>query len=125
MKKILSIILVMVMCLSLCACGSKTDKIKDAMQGTWVAEWTAIGKNISRYYTFKGNKYTTGGDAALGELATETGTFEITDSVIKFTPDDNSEHKDIEYSYNEETGEIILWWNDDVQFQKGTVDPNY
>jgi hypothetical protein len=84
-----------------------------------------MGKSISRYYTFKGETYTTGGVAVLGELETETGTFEINGSTIKLIPDDGSEPNELDFTYNEKTGEITLWWNDDVQFEKGKVNVNY
>ena len=118
MKKILSIILVMLMCMSLCACGSKTDKVEKSLQGSWVAEWRVAGNPIGRYYIFKGDTFTTGRVTANGETNKTTGTYEITDSVIQFTSDDGSESKELEYSYNEETGEITLWWNDSIQFVK-------
>ena len=125
MKKIITLILVAIMCLSLVACGSNEDNINDALQGSWVASWTAMGQNISRYYTFKGNTYTTGGVAILGELDTKTGTFEIKDSTIKLIPDDGSESSELDFTYNEKTGELTLWWNDDVQLEKGKVNVKY
>ncbi len=125
MKRIMSLLLVVVMCLSLVACGGNDKEISNALQGTWVAKWTAMGKSISRYYTFKGETYTTGGVAVLGELETETGTFEINGSTIKLIPDDGSESNELDFTYNEKTGEITLWWNDDVQFEKGKVNVNY
>lgn len=125
MKKALSLILVLVMCLSLVACGSNDKEISNALQGTWVAKWTAMGNNLSRYYTFKGETYTTGGVAALGELDTETGKFEITGSTIKLIPDDGSNPSELDFTFNEKAGEITIWWNNDVQFEKGKVNVSY
>ena len=111
------------MCFSLVACGG--NKVSDALQGSWVANWSFMGNKLSRYYTFKGDKYTTGGVAALGELETSTGTFEIKGSKIHLIPDDGSKGRDLDFTFNETTGEITLWWNDDVQFEKGKVHVNY
>ena len=125
MKKIIALILVAMMCLSLCACGGNDDNIKDALQGSWIARWTAMGQSISRYYTFKGNTYTTGGVAILGELEPTTGVFVIHNSTIELIPDDGSEPSELEFTYNEKSGELTLWWNDDVQFEKGKVNVKY
>lgn len=119
MKKIIAILCILILCISIIACERTDAKIHDALQGSWVAKWTAAGKNIERYYTFKGNTYTTGGTALFGKLETETGRFEIRDSTIHLIPDDGSDGKDLDYTYNKDSGTITLWWNDDVQFQKG------
>lgn len=125
MKKPIALLLVMVICLSLCACGGNQEEVKNALQGTWTAKWTYAGTQISRYYTFKGNTYTTGGVAIFGEVQTETGTFEVMDTCIRLTPDDGSSAIELDYTYNEKTGIVSLWWNDDVQFQSGTVSVQY
>lgn len=125
MKKPIALLLVMVICLSLCACGGNQEEVKNALQGTWTAKWTYAGMQISRYYTFKGNTYTTGGVAIFGEVQTETGTFEVMDTCIRLTPDDGSSAIELDYTYNEKTGIVSLWWNDDVQFQSGTVSVQY
>lgn len=124
-KRIFAVVLVIVIGLSVFAgCGTKNE-VKVALQGSWVAQWTAFGQPISRYYTFKGDTYTTGGTAIFGKLDTKTGTYEIKDSVILLIPHDGSEENGLEYTYDKKTGIITLWWNDDVQFQKGQIDINY
>jgi hypothetical protein len=125
MKKFFLLLMVAAMCLTLAACGNKEADIRDALQGSWVAEWTAMGKSLNRYYTFKGDKYTTGGEAAFGPVSTKTGTFTVEDSVIKLTPDDGSEPSTLDYTYNEKNGTIILWWNSDIQFERGKVNVSY
>lgn len=125
MKKTIAILLVLVICVSLGACGSDKEAVKNALQGSWTAKWTNQGTQISRYYTFKGNTYTTGGVAFFGELETETGTFEVMDTCIRLTPDDGSSATELDYTYNEKTGIVSLWWNDDIQFQSGTVSVQY
>lgn len=124
-KRSIAVFLAIVMSLfCFVGCGTKQN-VKDALQGTWVAQWTTLGRPISRYYQFKGDTYTTGGKAYFGEVDTETGTYEIKDSVIHLIPDDGSDGRDLEYTYNETTGTVTLWWSDDVQFQKGQIDVNY
>ena len=125
MKKLTALFLALVMTLSLVACGNSSGKIQDALQGSWVAEWTAYGKNISRYYSFKGDQYTTGGVAIFGAIDTKTGRYIIKNSSIHLIPDDGSEESDLDYAYNKSTGTLTLWWNDDIQFAKGKVDVNY
>ena len=107
-KKIGALLLIVAMCLSFCACGNKTNDVENALQGSWVAEWSAMGKKLNRYYIFNGNTYTTGGTAVFGEIATKKGTFEIKDSTIVLTPDDGSEESSIDYTYNEKQ-EILLY----------------
>lgn len=124
MKKGLCLFLALILCLSLCACSSKGD-VKDALQGTWTASWTAMGQQISRYYTSKGDTYTTGGIAIFGTLEPETGKYKIKGSTIHLIPDDGSDGKDLDYTYNSKTGTVSLWWNDDIQFERGKVNVNY
>lgn len=123
--KLLTISLAIMFCLFCCFACNSNKGIEQALQGTWVAEWTAYGKKINRYYTFKGNTYTTGGTAILGELDVEKGTYVIESSVIRLIPNDGSDSNDLDYTYNETTSTITLWWNDDIQFQKGYLNVNY
>ncbi len=124
MKKILALMLVSAMSLTLAACGGNSDDVRDALQGTWVAQWTFMGNKISRYYTFKGDSYTTGGRRASNAIEPETGTFEVKGDTIHLIPDDGTDGKDLDYTYNKSSGTITLWWSDDVQFEKGTVNVN-
>ena len=80
---------------------------------------------MSRYYTFKDDSYTTGGTLISGDLDPETGTFEVKSDTIHLIPDDGSSESDLDYTYNKSSGTITLWWNDDVQFEKGNVKVNY
>ena len=121
MKKIIAILLLIVVCFSFCACGN----VKNALQGSWIAKWSVMDTELSRYYTFKGNTYTTGGTAMFGELDVVTGTYEIKDSTIHLIPDDGSEGGDLVYSYDNKTGKITLWWSDNIQFEKGNIKLNY
>lgn len=128
MKKFFSTIFVtvlLVFSLLFVACGEKENDVQTALQGTWTAKWTTLGREISRYYIFKGDSYTTGGIAFYGELDIKKGTYEIKDSVIHLIPDDGSEGNDLEYSYDKKTDTIILWWSSDIQFQKGRAEINY
>lgn len=125
MKKFLSLFLVISMLCCLTACGSKNNDVNNALQGKWVAKWTAEGVNISRYYSFKNDSYTTGGRALFGELDTENGTYKINGNKVVLTPDDGSEGKSLDYTYNEKSGELTLWWNDDVMFEKGNTSVSY
>lgn len=119
MKRLIAIFLPLIMVLGLSSCGSNdVNEVREALQGSWDANWTYSGISLSRYYTFKGNTYTTGGVAALGPLDTKTGTYEIKDSRIYFFPDDGSSPNDLKFKYHSKTQTITLWWNEDVQFTK-------
>lgn len=125
MKKVSTLLLAVVMCLSLVACGRNNDDVIDALQGTWVAQWTNQGYELSRYYTFKDDSYTTGGMLISGALDPKTGTFEVKNDTIHLIPDDGSSESDLDYTYNKSSGTVTLWWNDDVQFEKGRLNVNY
>ena len=117
-NRVISVILVVMVCLSvLVGCVNK-NKVKEALQGTWVAQWTLLDKQIVRYYTFSEDTYVTGGVAALGEVGPNVGTYEIKNSVIRCIEDDGSVANELEYTYDEATGTLTLWWSDSVQFQK-------
>lgn len=120
MKKLFALLLALVLCLSLCACGgANKDDIREELQGTWRASWTTDGARISRYYTFEGDRYTTGGVAFIvGELEPKSGTYKISNSTIRLTPDDGSEGNELDYSYDKETGTLTLWWSDDIELVK-------
>ena len=124
MKKLIALLLVAMMCLSLAACDRNDieNKTYIALQGTWVATWEIKGNDLSRYFTFQGEKYTTGGVAIFGKIEPETGFFEVnvSDSIITFMPDDGSETYKRKYTYNRKSGEITLWWSAEIQFKKVT-----
>ena len=112
-KRIIAVILVIMMSLSIfVGCGTRNN-VKEALQGTWTAEWIYYGKQLSRYFTFEGDTYTTGGTAVLGKVDPKTGTYEIKASVIHLIRDDSVEC-DLEYTYNKANGTITLWWGDQV-----------
>ncbi len=128
MKKLVALILIFILVLGMVGCGGKEDDtatVRDALQGTWVANWSVMGKDLNRYFTFKDDTYTTGGKSILGALDRETGKYEIEESSIHFVPDDGSESFDLDYSYNKDLGTIILWWNDEIQFERGQVSIDY
>ena len=54
MKKVLSAILALVICLSLCACGVSKEKVEKDLQGTWEYTWyaSAVGFYCSSIYEF-------------------------------------------------------------------------
>ena len=119
MKRFIVLFLSLVMILGLSSCGSNDiNIIRDALQGSWEANWTYEGTALSRYYTFTGNKFTTGGVAFLGKVNPRTGTYEIKNSCIHCVPDDGSGSNDLDYKYNKKTGTLTLWWDKDVQFTK-------
>ena len=102
MKKLITLPLVLLMALSLAACGGGKNysKIDDALQGTWVAEDDEMSfKLIFNNGTITAQTY------FFGELAREvSGTYEIEDGVISFNYDkgdiDDTTVAEISYTLN-------------------------
>lgn len=125
MKRLFVFVLAMAMAFCLFACGGKNDDVREALQGTWSAKWTAMGKNINVHYTFKGDKCTAGGRNYYGEEHSFTEPYEITENKIIVVAFENGKTKELEYTYNKKTGELILWYSDEIQLEKGKVNVNY
>ena len=107
MKKVLSLILALVMCLSLCACGGTSNgteptiteptiteptekELKDLVVGTWIREYTFDGKSfVTTINIYKGGTGTfqTEDDYSItdyigGEEVPDSTTWEIVDDVL-------------------------------------------
>ena len=57
MKKAISLLMALVMCLSLCACGNKLDKqadeVAEKLDGAWAAVWNAPVGEMAYLYEFE------------------------------------------------------------------------
>lgn len=122
MKKVVSIILVLVMCISLIACTK--SKVQSALQGSWSAKWYAYGYPVTVNYSIKGSKYTKYHKFGNNSW-TSTGTFEVTDSTIVFTSDDGISELPLDYYYDKTTGTITLWLSNGNQLEKSTTVVNF
>ena len=96
MKKILAIGIVLIICISLCACGiSKEEAI-----GTWSASWVYNGNNISSAFvlevdgTFSEVTYRNGSLSS-----TLTGTYEIEGSKV-FLYENGNKGSFMEFKYS-------------------------
>lgn len=118
MKRLCVFLLTIVMVFCLIACSGKND-LRDALQGTWTAKWTFMGRPVSVYFTFKGDQCTAGGRDDFGTEHSSTESYKIEGNKIY------AAGYELEYSYNKKTGEIILWYNDDIQLERGKNNVNY
>lgn len=67
MKKVLSLLLALVMCFSLCACGKDPDQVlQEKLLGTWYSEDT-VNSSVKWYYTFYENGTCKNGFTLSGE----------------------------------------------------------
>lgn len=112
MKKALSIIMVFVLSLSLCACGASKspEKVKEALtDGSWVQESTWASGSSRRTYTFSYDgsfqdyfKRLDGIDLSFSRK----GTYVIEDDKIILCYDDQASDEYLYYSYT--NGELVL-----------------
>ena len=118
MKKLLTVSIALVLVLSLVSCGVNNNQVQNALQGKWIAEWKLGQLELNHYYIFKGDTFTGGGRAAFGDTTKEAGKYEITDSEIHLI--DDSGGNTLEYSYDENSETITLWWSkgNNIQFHK-------
>lgn len=120
MKKVISGILCIVLCLSLCACGGVQS---DLRKGIWCREFSALGINMLEEYEFESNgkfvkmNYMNG---AFSDM--EMGTYEVIETQTVLTYDSGEEYEakksqivltfesgektEIDYTY--EAGELKL-----------------
>lgn len=95
MKKLISLFMALVMCLSLCACGggsgskNSTEEIETALNALWIDTAPLPGTDffVIKTYMFEGGNAVGGVDVSLGvgtnlPLTRASGTYEITDGKI-------------------------------------------
>lgn len=84
MKKVLSLILALVMCLYLCSCGVSKEKVEEDLQGTWEYAWyaSAVGFDCSLIYEFDDGRLIKT-SIRNGETSSEKGFYIITDEEIE------------------------------------------
>ena len=102
MKKIVSLFLVFVMALSLCACRFDKDEIEHELQGTWYESSTV-------YYVFDNGSLTCGAMILGQKHQIYKGTYEITkDAIVIYS--DGAESHSITYQYKK--GILTLYSGD-------------
>ena len=127
MKRILAMILALVLCLGLCACGESQpteEEVKDAIiQNDWIGSTVNEEGYETKFRVTFMNNY----DAKLyrkylgsGFDYTWEGTYEITDDQIIISDSLNDVDFFIDYTY--EDGEIYLTLNDRGGFGEGEVE---
>ena len=120
MKKALSLLLALVMCLSLCACGVSKEKVEEELQGTWEYTWyaSAVGFTCSVIYEFDDGflDYTF---IRNGDVTSKHGYYVITNKVVEiWFAGEGEPYAELTYKY--ENGELSL-----VNYGDGTVADNY
>lgn len=125
MKKVFSLILALVMCLSLCACGANKEKVKEEIQnelkGIWEYSWyaSAAGFECSVFYQFGDSGSMTETNVRNGKETVNHGYYIVTDDVIEIYYAGESEVK-AELTYTYEDGELSL-----VNYGDGTISNSY
>ena len=115
MKKLLALLLAIVLCFTLCACGG-TQKMKNAVIGTWIREYEFNGTNYTTtIQIFKGGTGTfdTKEDGKRDYLAETLGgvsvpdsiTWEIVDNVLNIYIEDSGTN--IGFIYTDEKDETL------------------
>lgn len=119
MKKAIIALLLIILVVSLSACSKDNTKdIQTALQGTWIGRWSPL-PDVDGYQriTFKGNEYND--YVKVGAIESgSTGKIEIKESEILCIHDDDSKTESYDYTYNEKTGELILWRGSIAQLKK-------
>ena len=91
MKKLTALFLVVVMCLSLCACGDQTKAIDKKLQGTWEDSNGVI-------YIFEEGRFSCEAKLLGISLGIQEGDYEITDRSIALYFDNGADSL-LEYTY--------------------------
>ncbi len=100
MKKVFCIGLVLIFCLTLCACGGNMTTIDKQLQG----DWEPIGGN-GGYYTFDNGRFSCYFYASGVKLETKEGSYEITENYICIKYD-NGVNSELKYTF--ENGELLI-----------------
>lgn len=98
MKKLVAVLLVVVMLLSLCACGADTGEVNAALQGTW----RGVTGAVTTQYKFGDGKFESSVVAAGISMGGNAGTYEITGSKIMLRFNDGRTDK-IPYKFKNGT----------------------
>ena len=109
MKKALSLLLALVICLSLCACGS-TASIEEALQGKWVAESGDGG-----IYTFSNGRFACETLISGLNLGIKEGSYKVSNNAIKLSYD-NGVKSELKFTY--ENGTLSI----DGLLEQGCID---
>ena len=110
MKKIISVFLIILIFTGLSGCGkSRTDLIRDAIQGNWISSPTILGDELK--CSFKNDNYS----AVLLNGRRSSGKYEIEDGKIKLYDGDSGKFRLITYTYDEDSKSITMRWDDGIQ----------
>ncbi len=100
MKKALSLLLALVLCLSMCACAGSTDK-SSAFVGKWNTEDSKVSLIV--------NKDKTGELTYYGETVAFSWIYDENSSMMVVTPDDES-YNILSFTYLEESDSLYNTW---------------
>ena len=114
MKKIMAIVLLLCMCIGLCACGSSAGQstaggqgavMKELEIGTWTRNFNALGLSCSESFNFKNQGEYTSTLLMAGSVTADYGTYVISDTTITIT-NKSGEVRSIHYTF--ESGYLNL-----------------
>lgn len=117
MKKLCTLLsLILVASILFCACGNsnKLENVKTELIGGTFSGGTDL---FTRTYSFRANGTFYGTHTIFLGTTESTGTYELQEDVIILT-DANGGTSQLTYSYNSDTGKIILYFDGDVALTK-------
>lgn len=113
MKRVLLLILVLALCLGLCACGPSEEEVKDAIiKETWLGHGETEYSKITYLVNFSNSNWATI-DCYYSSTGTSNyweGTYEIRNDQIIVSDSDSGRDFFIDYTYS--SGEISMTLND-------------
>lgn len=121
MKRIIALLMALVMCLTLCACGVDEEKVKEELEGVWEYRWyaTAVGFECSVVYQFGDNGSMIKTNVRNGKETVNYGYYIVTDDVIEIYFTGESEIQ-AELTYTYKDGVLSL-----VNYGDGTISDKY
>lgn len=113
MKKTVAIVLCVVVCLSLCACGSAEEELQ---KGIWCRERTVMGSKMLQEFEFEADGSFVCTLRINGTFkGLEMGTYKMGDSQIVLTYESGDEIK-MDYTY--ESGKLTLKIGEDTLYNR-------
>lgn len=104
MKRLIALLMALVMCLTLCACGVDEEKVKEELEGVWEYSWyaTAVGFECSVVYQFGDNGSMIKTNVRNGEETVNYGYYIVTNDVIEIYYAGESEiQAELTYKYKD------------------------
>lgn len=125
MKRIVNICMILTAAIFIfTGCGiaasapTREERVESALQGTWFADASNIMWNdIYVELSFASGTYTK--TVSMGALSeTLSGEYTISENTVDLTGENGNYNYSLDYTFNEESGDIVLWWSSGKQLVK-------